>query len=109
VSVTDDLPGYPSRIVPATGGGAWLTCFILRTQLVEFVLREPTYRKRMIAEIDPAYWIAPALNSGNTFLEPMQGAQRDRAGKKKPGVGAAGLQQGGEIAHNPTIDALNQG
>jgi len=84
VSVTDDLPGYPSRIVPAAGGGAWLTCFILRTQLVEFVLREPTYRKRMIAEIDPAYWIAPALNSGNTFLEPMQGAQLKMMGVVKP-------------------------
>jgi len=83
-SVTEDLPGYPSRIVPATGGGAWLTCFILRTQLVEFVLREPTYRKRMIAEIDPAYWIAPALNSGNTFLEPMQGAQLKMMGVVKP-------------------------
>ncbi len=84
VPVTDDLPGYPSRIVPATGGGAWLTCFILRTQLVEFVLREPTYRKRMIAEIEPAYWIAPALNSGNTFLEPMQGAQLKMMGVVKP-------------------------
>lgn len=82
--VTDDFPGYPSRIVPAAGGGAWLTCFVLRTQLVEFVLREPTYRKRMLAEIDPAYWIAPALNSGNTFLEPMQGAQLKMMGVVKP-------------------------
>ena len=57
-SVTDALPGYPSRIVPAQGGGAWLTCFAVRTQLVEFVLREHTYRKRMIAEVPPAYWIA---------------------------------------------------
>jgi hypothetical protein len=83
-AVTDALPGYPSRLVPAAGGGAWLTCFTLRTQLVEFVLREPTYRKRMLAEIDPAYWIAPALNSGNTFLEPMQGAQLKMMGVVKP-------------------------
>lgn len=82
--VTDALPGYPSRIVPAAGGGAWLTCFALRTQLVEFVLREHTYRKRMLAEIEPAYWIAPALNSGNTFLEPMQGAQLKMMGIVKP-------------------------
>ena len=82
--VTDALPGYPSRLVPAADGGAWLTCFTLRTQLVEFVLREPTYRKRMLAEIDPAYWIAPALNSGNTFLEPMQGAQLKMMGVVKP-------------------------
>jgi len=86
-AVTDALPGYPSRISPAseeTGGGYWLTCFTLRTQLVEFVLREPAYRKRMLAEIDPQYWIAPALNSGNTYLEPMQGAQLKTMGVVKP-------------------------
>ena len=86
-AVTDSLPGYPSRITPASveqGGGYWLTCFTLRTQLVEFVLREPTFRKRMLKEIEPQYWIAPALNSGNTFLEPMQGAQLKMMGIVKP-------------------------
>ena len=86
-AVTDALPGYPSRITPASaqhGGGYWLTCFTLRTQLVEFVLREPAYRKRMLQEIEPQYWIAPALNSGNTFLEPMQGAQLKMMGIVKP-------------------------
>jgi hypothetical protein len=83
-AVTDALPGYPSRLAAAAGGGVWLTCFALRTQLVEFVLREHRYRKRMLAEIEPAYWIAPALNSGNTFLEPMQGAQLKMMGIVKP-------------------------
>ena len=83
-AVTDSLPGYPSRISTAAGGGFWLTCFALRTQLVEFVLREHAYRKRMLAEIEPQYWIAPALNSGNTFLEPMQGAQLKMMGVVKP-------------------------
>ncbi|MBC7735450.1 MAG: hypothetical protein H7306_26770 [Bacteriovorax sp.] len=86
-AVTDSLPGYPSRITAAPaeqGGGYWLTCFTLRTQLVEFVLREPTFRKRMLREIEPQYWIAPALNSGNTFLEPMQGAQLKMMGIVKP-------------------------
>ena len=86
-AVTDSLPGYPSRITPASveqGGGYWLTCFTLRTQLVEFVLREHAYRKRMLEEIESAYWIAPALNSGNTFLEPMQGAQLKMMGIVKP-------------------------
>jgi hypothetical protein len=84
VPVIDNLPGYPSRITPAAGGGYWLTCFALRTQLVEFVLREPAFRKRMLQEVDPAYWIAPALNSGNTFLEPMQGAHLKMMGVVKP-------------------------
>ena len=82
--VVDSLPGYPSRLAPAAGGGYWLTCFALRTQLVEFVLREPGFRKRMLKEIEPAYWIAPALNSGNTFLEPMQGAHLKMMGVVKP-------------------------
>jgi sugar lactone lactonase YvrE len=83
-AVVDGLPGYPSRIAPAAGGGWWLTCFTLRTQLVEFVLREPAFRKRMLKEIDPRYWIAPALTSGNTFLEPMQGAHLKMMGVVKP-------------------------
>jgi hypothetical protein len=83
-AVVDALPGYPSRIAPATGGGWWLTCFTLRTQLVEFVLREPAFRKRMLKEIDPRYWIAPALTSGNTYLEPMQGAHLKTMGVVKP-------------------------
>jgi hypothetical protein len=82
--VVDGLPGYPSRIAPASGGGFWLSAFILRTQLVEFVLREPAFRKRMLNEIEPQYWIAPALNSGNTFLEPMQGAHLKMMGIVKP-------------------------
>jgi hypothetical protein len=83
-AVVDGLPGYPSRIAPAQGGGWWLTCFTLRTQLVEFVLREPAFRQRMLREIDPRYWIAPALTSGNTYLEPMQGAHLKTMGVVKP-------------------------
>ena len=82
--VIDGLPGYPSRLAPAAGGGWWLTCFTLRTQLVEFVLREPAFRRRMLKEIDPRYWIAPALTSGNTYLEPMQGAHLKTMGVVKP-------------------------
>ncbi|MFI4931801.1 MAG: strictosidine synthase [Burkholderiales bacterium] len=83
-AVVDGLPGYPSRLAPAAGGGWWLTCFTLRTQLVEFVLREPAFRKRMLKEIDPRYWIAPSLTSGNTYLEPMQGAHLKTMGVVKP-------------------------
>lgn len=79
-----DLPGYPSRMAPAAGGGFWLSCFVCRTQLVEFVLREEAYRRRMVAEIDPRYWIAPALSSGHSFLEPLQGAGVKQMGVLKP-------------------------
>ncbi len=79
-----ELPGYPSRMAVASDGGFWLTCFVCRTQLVEFVLREDAYRERMLAEIDPRYWIAPALSSGHSFLEPLQGAGVKSMGVLKP-------------------------
>jgi hypothetical protein len=78
------LPVYPSRLSPASGGGFWLTAFAARTQLVEFVLREPAYRRRMIAEIDPEFWVAPRLRSGNSFKEPLQGAHIKTMGVMKP-------------------------
>jgi hypothetical protein len=78
------LPVYPSRLVPATGGGFWLTAFIARTQLVEFVLRENAYRRRMMKEIAPEHWIAPRLRSGESYLEPMQGAHLRTMGVLKP-------------------------
>jgi sugar lactone lactonase YvrE len=80
----DNLPVYPSRLSPAASGGFWLTAFAARTQLVEFVLREKAYRRRMMAEIDPEYWIAPKLKSGQSFLEPMQGAHIKTMGVVKP-------------------------
>jgi hypothetical protein len=83
-AVLDNLPVYPSRLSPAASGGFWLTAFAARTQLVEFVLRENAYRRRMMAEIDPEYWIAPKLKSGQSFLEPMQGAHIKTMGVVKP-------------------------
>lgn len=83
-TVLDNLPVYPSRLSPAADGGFWLTAFTARTQLVEFVLRETAYRRRMMNEIDPEYWIAPKLKSGQSFLEPMQGAHIKTMGVVKP-------------------------
>jgi hypothetical protein len=83
-TMLDHLPVYPSRLSPAPSGGFWLTAFAARTQLVEFVLRENAYRRRMMAEIDPEYWIAPKLKSGQSFLEPMQGAHIKTMGVVKP-------------------------
>jgi hypothetical protein len=78
------LPVYPSRLAKAAGGGYWVTAFTARTQLVEFVLRESAYRRRMMAEIDPAYWVVPRLSSGHSFKEPMQGAHLKTMGVIKP-------------------------
>lgn len=78
-----DLPGYPGRLSPAADG-YWLAVFAPRSQLVEFVLREPAYRKSMIAEVDPPFWIAPSLRSGRSFYEPLQGGSVKQLGILKP-------------------------
>ena len=82
--VLPHLPAYPSRLSPAAAGGFWLTAFVARTLLVEFVLREPAYRRRMMAEIEPEYWIVPRLRSGQSFKEPLQGAHIKTMGVIKP-------------------------
>jgi hypothetical protein len=78
------LPVYPSRLSPASPAGFWLTAFAARSLLVEFVLREPAFRRRMMAEIEPRYWIAPRLRSAESFKEPMQGAHIKTMGVIKP-------------------------
>jgi len=71
-TVLTHLPGYPARLSPSAGGGAWLTLFAPRNRLIEFVLQETHYRQDMIEQVPPAYWIAPALASNRSFLEPLQ-------------------------------------
>jgi len=80
----DDLPGYPGRLSPAPDGGAWLSVFAPRTQLVEFVLREDRYRHWMMQTIEPAHWIAPSLRAGLSYKEPMQGGAVKTLGIFKP-------------------------
>ncbi len=80
----EDLPGYPARIAPSSSGGYWLAIFAPRGPLLELVLREPAYRRAMMAEVDPEFWIAPALKSGYSFLEPMQGGALKQMGILKP-------------------------
>lgn len=82
--VLPHLPVYPSRLSPASEGGYWLTAFVARSLLVEFVLREPAFRNRMMREIDPEYWIVPRLRSGLSFKEPLQGAHIKTMGVVKP-------------------------
>lgn len=82
--VTPELPAYPSRMSPATDGNIWLTCFIRRTQMVEFILKEREYCRRMISEVDPRYWMAPAFSTGDSFLEPIQRASVKQMGILKP-------------------------
>ena len=83
------LPVYPSRLSPASPDGYWLTAFTARSLLVEFVLREPAFRKRMMAEIEPRYWIVPRLRSG----EFVQGADAGRTHQDDGGCQALGAAE----------------
>ncbi|MCF8082589.1 MAG: SMP-30/gluconolactonase/LRE family protein [Deltaproteobacteria bacterium] len=82
--VVPNLPGYPGRITYSSDGGYWMCIFAMRTYLVDFVLTENKYRKMMMRSIDPAYWIRPALFSGEDFLEPLQAAHAITLGILKP-------------------------
>jgi hypothetical protein len=79
----DDLPGYPARL-SAAGAHTWLSIFAPRDQLIEFILQERGFCDRMMNEIGPDYWMAPALSSGRTFLEPLQGGAIRQLGMLKP-------------------------
>ena len=78
-----DMPGYPGRI-SASADGYWLAMFAPRSQLVEFVLREPAYRRRMIAEVPREFWVAPRLRTGRSFYESLQGGGVKQLGMLKP-------------------------
>ena len=81
-AVLQNLPGYPARIAPLASGYC-LVIFALRTQLVDFVLTEDNYRRKMIERIDPAFWIVPALRSEGHYLEPVQGGGLRKHGSLK--------------------------
>ena len=78
-----DLPGYPGRL-SAAADGWWLSVFAPRSQLVEFVLREPAYRQRMMVEVPRPFWVAPKLRSGRSYYEPLQGGGVKHLGLLKP-------------------------
>jgi hypothetical protein len=82
--VLTKLPGYPARLSAAPGGGAWLALFAPRNRLIEFVLLEDDYRAEMMRDVPRAFWIAPALASGASFLEPLQCGAVRTMGIHKP-------------------------
>lgn len=82
--VLEKLPGYPARLAAAADGGAWLALFAPRNRLIEFVLLEDAYRRDMMREVPRDFWIAPALSSARSFLEPLQCGGVKTMGIHKP-------------------------
>lgn len=83
-AVLTKIPGYPGRLAPAADGGVWLAVFAPRNRLIEFVLQEKHFRQDMLETVDRQYWIAPALSSGSSFLEPLQCGSVRTMGVHKP-------------------------
>lgn len=79
-----DLPAYPSRLARAPDGSLALALFAPRSQLTEFVLSEPRYRRRMMAEVDVDQWVGPCLRAGRGPLEPTQQGGVKQLGVLKP-------------------------
>ena len=82
--VLENLPAYPSRLSRDANNAIWLALFAPRRQLVEFVLREDHYRRRMMSEIDADHWVTPCLRAGRTPHEPMQQGGVMQFGMLKP-------------------------
>ncbi len=79
-----DLPGYPAKLCrDPVSGDIWMPVFAPRSQLVEFVLREKDYRRDMMAELDPEFWIAPSLHPPHSYREPLQGGALKQLGEMK--------------------------
>ena len=78
------IPGYPARLTPTLDGGSWMSVFAPRNRLIELVLQETHYRYDMMASVPRQFWIAPALSSGNSFLEPLQCGGMKLMGVHKP-------------------------
>lgn len=78
------LPAYPSRLSRGADHAIWLALFAPRSQLIEFVLSEDSYRRRMIGEINADHWVAPSLRAGRSPKEPMQQGGMKQLGVLKP-------------------------
>lgn len=82
--VLSDLPGYPARLSSASSGGYWLPIFAPRSQLVEFVLREPRFRDEMMRTVVQEFWVAPSLHPTVDYREPLQSGAIKQLGELKP-------------------------
>jgi len=82
IAITN-LPGYPAGLAH-TAKGYVLCIKAPRSQLVEFILREPEFCAQMIHNMPSQYWIAPALYPPQSVLEPLQAGAVKQLGMVKP-------------------------
>ncbi len=82
--LVDNYAGYPGRIARGVTNDYWLAFFAIRSQLIDFVLRERDYCDRMMTEVPPAFWVGPALSSKSHYLHPLQYGRAKTLGVQKP-------------------------
>jgi len=82
IAITN-LPGYPAGLAHTANGYA-LCIQAPRSQLIEFILREPEFCTQMIRDVPGQYWIAPSLHPPQSVLEPLQAGAVKQLGMLKP-------------------------
>lgn len=82
--IVRNYAGYPSRIVRGAGGDYWMAFFGLRTQLIEFVLREREFCEAMMSRVPQELWIGPMLDGRFNNREPTQIGRIKKLGIQKP-------------------------
>jgi hypothetical protein len=83
--IVRNFAGYPARLtVDPRTGGAWMAFFGMRTQLVEFVLREREFCDAMMQRVPRDLWISPSLEGRFDYREPTQIGRIKKLGIQKP-------------------------
>ncbi len=79
-----NFAGYPARLAVDPAGGYWMAFFGMRTQLIEFVLREREFCDSMMVRVPRELWIGPSLESRVDYLAPTQIGRVKKLGIQKP-------------------------
>jgi len=82
--IVRNFAGYPSRVTSDPQGGGWMAFFGMRTQLIEFVLRERAFCEAMMATVPRELWIGPSLENRFDYREPTQIGHIKKLGIQKP-------------------------
>lgn len=82
--IVRNFAGYPARIAADATGGYWMAFFGMRTQLIEFVLRERSFCESMMAKVPRELWIGPSLEGSFDYREPTQIGRIKKLGIQKP-------------------------
>lgn len=67
------LPGYPDNINRASDGGYWIALAGMRSPVIDLVMEDPGFRKRMAKTVPPTNWLFGNLNTGGVLKSDGEG------------------------------------